>query len=333
MRCMVLRDLKSPLVEERREALQPAEGQAVVRLRAAALNRRDYWITQGMYPGIRLPVVLGSDGTGTVVRIGDGVPHHWSNQDVIINPGWQWGPNPRVQSTEFRILGMPDDGTLAEEVLVPAEYLHPRPEHLAWPEAAALPLGGLTAYRALFTQGSLNVGQTVLITGVGGGVATCALQLARTTAGRVLVTSSSTEKLRRAEELGATAGYNYRQDGWAKQLLADHGPVDLIVDGAGGDGYADLLELAAPGGRIVNYGSTAGRPGKLDLFKVFWKQLQLIGSTMGSPDDFQRMLDLVLRFQVQPVVDGVLPLERVNEALQKMQNSSQFGKLVLQVAD
>lgn len=331
MRCMVLRELKTPLVAEVREPLEPAEGQVVVRLHAAALNRRDYWITQGMYPGIRLPVVLGSDGAGVVVRIGDGVPHHWSQQPVVINPGWNWGDDPRAQSGEFRILGMPADGTYAEEVVVPAEYLHARPDHLTWTEAAALPLGGLTAYRALFTQGQLRPGQSVLITGIGGGVATCAMQLARQVAGRVLVTSSSDEKLQRAGELGADAGYNYRQAGWARQLIADHGRVDLIIDSAGGDGYADLLELAAPGGRIVSYGSTAGKPGNLDLFKLFWKQLHLTGSTMGTPDDFRSMLELVQRQTIRPVVDQVMPLEGANEALEKMRDSRQFGKLVLAI--
>lgn len=329
MRCLVLREIKTPLSLQQRPELEPGEGQVVVRLHAAALNRRDFWITQGMYPGVQCPAVLGSDGAGTVVRIGDGVPHHWTNQEVVMNPGWNWGPNPAAQGAEFRILGMPDDGTFADEVLVPVDCLHARPPHLSWTEAAALPLGGVTAYRALFTQGQLQPNQAVLITGVGGGVATFALQMACHAGARVLVTSSSPDKIRRACGLGALVGYDYTQDDWAKRLLADHGPLDLIVDGAGGAGYGRLLDLAAPGGRIVNYGATAGPPAKFDLFKVFWKQVRIVGSTMGSPEDFRRMIELVGQGQIHPVVDQVLSLEEGSGAVERMREAPQFGKVVL----
>lgn len=329
MKALVFTEIKHPLQLEQREDLVPGLGEAVVALKAAALNRRDYWITQGMYPGIRLPVVLGSDGAGIVTRLGDGVSPDWLQREVIINPGWNWGDSNAAQSTDFQILGMPDNGTFADEVRVPAEYLADKPQHLSWHEAAAVPLAGVTAYRAVFTQGRLQPGERVLISGVGGGVATFALQYAIATGASVVVTSSSSEKIERAIQLGATAGFDYTADGWHKRLLSEHGPVDLIIDSAGGDGYANLIDVAAPGGRVVNYGATAGPPKKLDLFKIFWKQLHLIGSTMGSPDDFSAMLAFVNQHQIKPVVDEIFSLADGNEAITRMKNSQQFGKLVI----
>jgi NADPH:quinone reductase-like Zn-dependent oxidoreductase len=332
MRALVLNQLKSPLALEDRDALEPAPGQAVVSLRAAALNRRDYWITQGMYPGIRLPTVLGSDGAGIVTAVGDSADAGWAGREVIVNPGWDWGEDERAQGRGFRILGMPDDGTFAEQVTVPVEYLHPKPQHLQWHEAAALPLGGLTAYRAVFTQGRLEPGELVLVTGIGGGVATFALQFAAAAGAAVVVTSSSPEKIERAKNLGAASGYNYKDDDWTKQLLADHGPPQLVIDSAAGEGYARLLDVAAPGGRIVNYGATTGPPPKLDMFKLFWKQLRLIGSTMGSPADFREMLELVNRHLIHPAIDEVFPLEQADAALARMRAAQHFGKLVLSIA-
>lgn len=330
MRANVLKSLKSPLVLEDRPDPEPTAGHVVVSLRAAALNRRDYWITRGKYPGITLPVVLGSDGAGVVTGLGEGISDEWDGAEVLVNPGWNWGDDPAAQSNDFTILGLPHDGTLAERVVVPIEYVHWRPEHLDWHHAAALPLAGVTAYRATFTRGAVQSGETVLITGIGGGVATFALQFARAAGATVVVTSSSEEKRNRATEAGAAAAYDYTEEGWAKRIAADHGPVSLVIDGAGGNGYSDLLDLVAPGGRIVNYGATAGPPDRFDPFKLFWKQLNLLGTTMGSPDDFTNMLAFVEEHAIQPIVDEVFPLERANDALERMADTRQFGKIVVE---
>ncbi|MCA9178453.1 MAG: zinc-binding dehydrogenase [Planctomycetales bacterium] len=332
MKAFVLREVKSPLVAEQRPDLRPGPQQVVVRLHAAAVNRRDYWITQGLYPGIEPPIVLGSDGVGVVTQTGAGVGNYWTGREVIINPGFGWGDDPRCQAENFRILGLPDDGTFATEVLAPVSQLHLRPEHLTLEEAAALPLAGVTAFRATFVQGGLQPGETVLISGAGGGVATFALQYAVAAGATAWVTSSSAEKIRRAVELGAAGGVNYRDDGWEQRLAACCAP-DLIIDSAGGPGYAALLNAAGPGARIVNYGATAGPPPKLDLFKVFWKQLRIQGTTMGSPADFAAMLRFVEQHRIRPLIDRVLPLEQVNDALQLMERSPQFGKLVLDCRD
>jgi zinc-binding alcohol dehydrogenase/oxidoreductase len=220
MKALVLNAIKTPLALEDHPAPSPAAGEAVVALKAAALNRRDYWITQGMYPGIMLPVVLGSDGAGVVASVGTNVDAAWQGREVIIDPGLDWGDSEAAQSTKFHILGLPRDGTFADQVVVPATQLHDKPLHLTWQEAAALPLAGVTAYRALFSQGGLQRGDALLITGIGGGVATFALQFAIAAGANVWVTSSSDEKIARAVALGAKGGFNYKSDSWPKEAAA-----------------------------------------------------------------------------------------------------------------
>ncbi len=329
MQALVFTGVNQPLRWEQRPDLVPREGQVVVELKAAALNRRDYWITCGQYPGLRAPAILGSDGAGIVGQVGRGVPSSWCDRHVVLYPGINWGEHPSAQGPEFRVLGMPDDGTLATVVAVPVASLFARPAHLDWQQAAALPMAGLTAWRALFVQAQLQPEQRVLITGVGGGVATCALQFAVAAGAEVWVTSSSSRKIQHAISLGARGGVDYRDGDWAPTLRERSGPLDVILDGAGGAGYAQLIDLAARGGRIVSYGATAGRPTELNLHKVFWKQLHLTGSTLGSPDDFAAMLDFVEQHHLRPVVDQVFPLDDANRALQRMAESGQFGKLVL----
>lgn len=331
MKSLTLNEIKAPLVLIERDALRPADDEVVVQLSAAALNRRDYWITQGMYPGIKCPIVLGSDGAGVVAETGSGLGNYWNGREVIINPGWDWGNDQKVQSDSFRILGLPNDGTFATHVRVPVECLHLKPNHLSWQEAAALPLAGVTAYRAVFSQGGLQSGETVLINGVGGGVATFALQFSVAAGANVWVTSSSTSKIDRAVALGAKGGFDYRDGDWWKSMSKQAGALNLIIDSAGGFAYSTLLNLAAPGGRVVNYGATTGPPENLDLFKVFWKQLTIQGTTMGSPADFAAMLEFVERHQIRPIVDRVFSLAEGNEALNLMKSSPQFGKYVLDV--
>lgn len=324
-----IKELKSPLELAELELPELQPGQVLVDLKAAALNHRDYWITQGKYPGIELPKVLGSDGAGIVRQVGSSADQVWVGREVIINPGWNWGTSEAAQAADFTILGMPHNGTFATQIVVPVDYLRDKPKHLSWEEAAALPLAGVTAFRATMSQGQLRPGEKVLVSGIGGGVATLALQFAVAVGAEVAVTSSSPEKIERAKQLGAKAGYNYRDADWHDRCAQEFGPPNLIIDSAAGKGYANLVELAAPGGRIVNYGATTGPPESLDMFKLFWKQLKLIGSTMGSPADFRGMLQLVDKHQIRPVVDQVFPLAEGNAALQRMQQGQQFGKIVL----
>ena len=329
MKAAVLNHSKQPLQLETRPDLNPSPGHVIVRLKNAALNRRDYWITQGLYPGIRTPVILGSDGAGTVAEIGEGVDSNWLTKEVIIQPGIHWGGDETAQSEAFHILGMPTDGTFATHVQIPVENLHTKPENLNWAQSAALPLAGLTAYRALFSQGGLTEGMNILITGAGGGVSAFALQFSLAAGANVWVTSSSASKIEKAIKLGAKGGANYKEENWSNTLAKQAGSFQLIIDSAGGSGYHALIELAAPSGRIVNYGATTGNPKNIDMFKVFWKQLRIQGTTMGSPQDFQNMIHLVESKNIQPLIEKAFDLLEVNDALAMMRHSEQFGKIVL----
>lgn len=313
---------------------RPGPGEAQVSLHAAALNRRDVWIRLGRYAGIKLPSILGSDGAGVVSAVGAGVSSDWVGQAVVLNPSINFGPNPEAQGDDYRILGMPDDGTYAESIVLPAENLVEKPAHLDFVEAAALPLAGLTAYRALCVRGQLRPGQTVLIPGIGSGVSTMALMFAHYLGAKVIVTSSSRDKLAEAAKLGASFGVSYRDTDWEEQISRHlrGARVDLVVDGAGGEAWSKGLNLLRPGGRIVSYGATAGLA-QIDLRKVFWKQLNILGSTMGSERDFREMIALVGAGKLKPCIDQVLPLAEAIQAHERMEHGQQMGKLVLKIRD
>lgn len=325
-----LQQIKAPLQLVQQERPELSEGEVAVKLQAAALNRRDYWITQGLYPGIQLPVILGSDGAGVVVEVGQASDEQLLGQEVVLYPGIGWGDNPKAQSPEFVPLGMPHNGTFASEIVIPKECLFSKPHHLDWAEAAALPLGGTTAYRAVYTQGQFEPGQSVLITGVGGGVSSLALQLVVQQGGKVVVTSSSPRKIELAQSLGADGGVDYTQSDWSQSIRRQFGEFDLIIDSAGGEGINSLIDLTQRGGRIVSYGATTGKPPKFDLHKLFWKQIHLVGSSMGSPDEFGSYLETVTARELRPQVDQVFSFAEVNQALSRLQSHSQMGKLVIQ---
>jgi len=331
MKAIVLEAADKPLVLKEVEKPSIGTDEVLVQIKAAALNRRDYWITIGQYAGIKYPAILGSDGAGIVVEAGSSVDQKWLNKEVIINPCHNWGDNDEYQNRNFTILGLPEDGTLAGYVKVKAEYLYPKPAHLSWEQAAALPLAGMTSYRALFAKGKAKKGDKVLITGVGGGTGTFTLQWAVAAGCQVFVTSGSGEKIDRAREMGACAGVNYKAQDWAEQLKQLAGGFDVVIDSALGEGFEKLLDLANPGARIVFFGGTAGNIPPLNGRKIFWKQLQILGTTMGSPDDFKAMIDFVNKHQIVPVVDEVFPLAEANKAVHKMERSTQFGKIVLKI--
>lgn len=329
MKCAILEEVGKSLVVRSSGAPSPGPCEVVVALRGAALNHRDLWIQKGLYPGIQCPLTPGSDGAGVVAALGPEVDSFWKDHDVIVNPAFYWGDRPEAQSGAFEILGVPRQGTLATHVVVPADRLAPRPPHLSWAEAAALPLAGLTAYRALFTKGECTEGKTVLITGVGGGVALAALQFAAAAGATVAVTSSSEAKRKAALDLGASFAFDYTEPNWTRAASKQCGGIDLVIDGAGGPGLAAVLDACDPGARIVIYGATAGLADRLDLRKIFWKQLQILGTTMGTDAEFIAMVEFVERHGIQPVVDCVFPLLQINDALHHMDQGAQLGKIVI----
>jgi NADPH:quinone reductase-like Zn-dependent oxidoreductase len=329
MKAVVLEAAGKPLIfkEVEKSVLNP--GEVLVKIKAAALNRRDYWITIGKYAGIKYPSILGSDGAGIVTEAGSETEQQWIGKEVIINPSHNWGNHPEYQSKEFKILGLPENGTFAEYVKVRTEYLYPKPKHLSWEQAAALPLAGLTAYRALFTKGKVEKRDKVLIVGVGSGTGTIALQIALAAGCQVFVTSGTGEKIEYAKQLGALAGVNYKAQDWAEQLQHLAGGFDVIIDSALGEGFAKLPDICNPGARIVFFGGTAGNIPELNGRKIFWKQLQIIGTTMGTIDEFKAMVNYVNEHHIVPIVDEVFALADAEKAFHKMEKSTQFGKIVL----
>lgn len=311
-------------------------GEVVVRLKAAALNHRDLWIRSGTGAyagGFKQRVILGSDGAGEVLSVGSGGDPALVGRAVVINPSLDWGDSDAAQGPDFRILGLPDDGTYAELIRVPARNVHPKPAALSFEEAAAIPLAALTAYRAVVSRARVQAGETVLVTGIGGGVSTFALQIAAHLGARVLVTSGSDAKLARARELGAAGGANYKTQDWIREIaaLCTGGGPDVVIDSVGGETFAKAVEILKPGGRIANYGATTGPVKDFVLRNLFWKQATVFGTTMGSPREFAAMLQLYDQGGLRPVVDKVFSLAATAAAHRRMEEAGQFGKILLGV--
>ncbi len=303
------------------EAPDPVAGpdEVVVELRAAAVNRRDLLVRNPPGPAYQfdLPLIPGSDGAGMRRDTGE---------EVVIYPGLGWGPREDAAGPDWRILGGPDDGTYAELVKVPAENVFPKPARFSWEEAAAFPLAALTAYRALFEIGGLVDDESVLVLGAGSGVSTMAVSLAAQAGCRVLVTSSSQEKIDRAKELGAEGGVLYTEDGWAEAA----GPVDVVLDSVGST-WRESLKALRGGGRLVVLGGTGGPEVTLDVRAVYLNWQSIRGTTMGSQRDFAALMRMVDSGSWRPVIDSVRPLGEAEAAHERMKAGGHFGKLVLSV--
>lgn len=308
---------------------QPGTDEVRVRLLASALNRRDYWITRGLYPGIRLPCITGSDGAGTIDKTGREVDPSLSGREVVIYPGRNWGNDQRAAGSDFRVLGMPDQGTFAEYICVPASDVCAKPVHLNWEQAAALPLGGLTSWRAVVTQAEINKGQRVLITGAGGGVAGFAMLWSLRLGAEVWVSTGNDAKLDWAKSMGASGGVNYHDANCYTGLSKRVGGFDAIIDSAGGDTVNQLLASLKPGGRYVFYGATNRNPSAgLEMARLFFRQIRIQGTTVGSPREFSAMLEFVTRHGVVPVIDRVLPLSEAPAGYRLLEDNAQTGKIV-----
>ena len=336
MKAVRLHELEGPdeLVYEEVPEPEPGPGETVVRLRAAALNRRDLFATYGQYPGVTpdiLPRIPGSDGSGEVVARGEGAEGPDEGTEVVINPALYWGADPRVPGKEYRILGIPDDGTFAQFIKVPADHVFPKPSHLSHEEAAALPLAALTAYRALVTRGGIAEGDTVLVPGVGGGVATFLVQIASALGARVFVTSGSDEKIEDSKELGAEGGVNYNSEDWSRELKSMTGGVDLAVDHVGGEAFDAMVSLARPGSRIVTFGATAGPKVTVVMPRIFLKHLTILGTAMGTNEEFGAMLDLFAEHGLRPTINETFPLQETAAAMEYMEEGSGIGKIVLDI--
>jgi zinc-binding alcohol dehydrogenase/oxidoreductase len=310
----------------------PGPGEAVVDLRAAALNRRDWWIYRkpGYCP---LPVTLGSDGAGVVSAIGPAVTRWAVGDEVVINPTLGWARGSDVPGPEFDILGAPSQGTFAEKVVVAADNLAARPQRFSWEEAAAVNLAGLTAWRATVTCAKAGSGRSVLITGAGGGVATFAIQIAAALGAAVYVTSSSADKIERALAIGARAGFRYDAPDWPEQARsAVEGGLDAAVDSFGGPSWHNVLKALRRGGVLVNFGDTGGDQSTVDVADVYWEWRSIVGTTMGSPEEYNAMIDHARTASWRPVIDSVYELERLGNAMARLdRGADRFGKIVISI--
>lgn len=317
----------------------PGPSEVRVRLKTAALNHLDLFVLGGM-PGIPigLPHIGGADGAGVVDALGPGVEGVEIGAEVVFDPGLSCGrceycrAGQQSLCVKFGVLGEHSDGTFAQSVVLSADALAPRPGHLSWEESAAFGLTYLTAWRMLMTRGGLQTGETVLIHGIGGGVSLACLQLAKLSGCRVIVTSRSPEKLQRASGLGADEVLPADdQVARAVRGLTGKRGADVVVDSVGEATWMQSLKAAAKGGRIVTCGATSGPNPKEEIRLVFWNQLSIIGSTMGSREDWRRLMSAVGAHHLRPVVDRVVPLADGRSAYKRLEDGEQFGKIVLSI--
>ena len=296
-------------------------GWATVKLHASALNWHDVLVRQGRYRS-PLPHIVGADGAGVRTDTGE---------HVVVLPSLNWGNRDEAPGSGWEILGDYTPGTYAELVSVPAECLAPKPRGLSWAEAAALPLVGLTTYRALFVRGRLQEGESMLVIGAGGGIATMAIALAVAAGASIAVTSSSTDTLERAVSAGATGGVLHSEQEWpehARALSPDNAGFDLILDPVGR--WSESVRALKPGGRLVVLGANAAQTAQMDIRSFYFGQFDLLGTTMGSSRDFAGLLDMIDRCPVRaPVIDREFPLDRAAEAHEYLERGRTFGKCVL----
>lgn len=309
----------------------------------AALNHLDLWLVEGEMPGLELdsPMTLGADGAGIVAETGKHVDRVSVGERVVINAGLSCGDcehcrkGEQSQCDSFRLLGEHVDGTYAEQVAVPAENVAPLPTGFSFEEGAAFPLVFLTAWRMLVTRAGIQAGDSVLIHGIGGGVSGAALQIASNMGGKILVTSSSRSKLDQAEDLGAHHGIHYPSESISdrvKEITKGRG-VDLVVENVGAETWETSQKCVRKGGRIVTCGATTGPAPRTNINRIFWKQISILGSTMGSHGDFDQLVEWMHTSGTRPIIDQTYPLEDIHDAERRLQKGNQFGKIVLEIQE
>lgn len=271
--------------------------------------------------------MLGSDGAGIVSAVGEGVTDLRDGDEVVINPSLDWGDSEEAAGPDFRILGVPDQGTYAERIVVAALQVRPRPQRLTWLESAALPLAGLTAWRVLVTHAEAGPHKTILVPGAGGGVSTFLTQIATALGARVLVTTSTEEKLERARQLGAAGGALCTDNDWPEQVA----PVDAIADSVGAPVWHQGFRALRPGGRLINFGDTARATAEVQLSQLYFGYFRIQGTTMGSPREFDALLPHVAQAEWRPVIDSVFPLREAAAAHARLEHADRFGKVVLEI--
>ena len=328
-------------VQELPQPTVQSPGHVLIRIQAAALNRIDLFVAGGL-PGVsyNFPHIVGSDGTGVVEEIGSEVRQVRPGDRVMINPTLSCGECSACRAGEeslcerLRVLGEHAGGTAAEYAVVPAENLALAPPAMPWPQAAAFSLATLTAWRMLVTRARLQAGETVLIWGIGGGVALAALQITKLFGARAIVTSGTEAKLSLAQGLGADVVLNHRHADVAPEVRKHTGGrgADIVVDSAGEQSWQGSLRSLRRGGRLVTCGATTGPMVSLDLRRLFWHQWSILGSTLGSRREYTEIVGLAAKGKLWPVIDRTVPLGQAITAFERLQRGEQVGKLVIEVA-
>ncbi len=305
------------------------ERQVRVQLKCAGLNHRDLFVISRRNEE-EPPIILGSDGAGVITEIGEETNGFTIGDEVVITPSLGWMQKSPAPPSDFRILGFPDHGTFSESIVLPIENIEYKPKYLSWEEAGVMPLAALTAYRALFTRGQAAEGDTVFIPGIGSGVAIFLLQFAKAIGAKVIVSSRSGEKREQAIKLGADAAIDTNED-WGVQLQQEK--ADLVIDSIGTATFSRSLEMLNPGGTMVTFGATTGDEIGINLRQFFYGQFNLLGTTMGSHDEFREMLAFITKHRIKPVVDHVFPLSETQKAFERMDEGKQFGKIAIKIAE
>ncbi|CAN5909615.1 zinc-binding dehydrogenase [soil metagenome] len=316
---------------------EPGPGEVLVEVRAAAMNHLDLWVRRGLPIEITMPHIGGSDVAGVIAEVGSGVTGVTVGERVVVNPSLWCGRcrwcirGEESLCVSYRIVGEHTNGGFAEYVAVPATNVYPLPERISFEAAAALPVSYQTAWRALISRAALRAGEDVLVLGASGGTAIATIQVAKLAGARVFAVTSGAESVARVRELGADLVYDRTEVDFSREVYRETGKqgVDVVVEGIGEATWTPSLRALAPNGRLVNYGATTGSKVVSDLRLIFWKQLQIIGTTMASRSEFEAMLRVALRGEIRPVIDIVLPLDQVREAHERLEAGDQFGKIVL----
>ncbi|CEG27429.1 zinc-binding dehydrogenase [Bacillus sp. B-jedd] len=305
------------------EKVEPGKGEVRVRLKTAGMNHRDLIILE-RHKGTEPPLILGSDGAGIIDAVGEGVEGANPGDEVIINPGLGWREKSDAPPAGFEILGHPFHGTFGEYVVIPAENAVPKPAFLTWEEAGVLSLAALTAYRVLFTRAKIKAGMKILIPGIGGGVATLMLQMAKAAGATVYVSSRSEQKCTSALEMGADQAFDSNGD-WKKALGGEK--MDVVIESVGAATFNKSLSQLRAGGTVVTFGASAGDTVDLNLRSFFYGQFNLLGSTMGSAEEHREMLSFIEAHNIRPVIDQMFSLTDYKAAFDKLDKAEQLGKI------
>ncbi|WLR46830.1 zinc-binding dehydrogenase [Halobacillus litoralis] len=303
---------------------QMSDNEVRIKVHTAGMNRRDLAVVTKRHKADDPALIPGSDASGIVETVGESVTKFQPGDEVIVNPGLGWQKNSAAPPKGFEIVGLPDHGTFAEYYTCTEDHLERKPEHLSFEEAGVLPLAALTAYRALFTRGNLEAGQTVMLPGIGSGVLTFCLKFAKAVNARVIVTSRSESKQKEALNLGADIAIS-TEESWQEALASEQ--VDLLIESIGNATFNKSLDIVRKGGTIVTFGSTTDDEVTINIREFFYGQYNLLGSTMGSAEELREMLDFISKHNIKPQLDKVFSIDQYKEAFEYIQDSKNFGKI------